>query len=344
MALTDLDEYLIHQTGDTMDSPENGNPDFVDRLYVGCHSLDGSVHLAAGLGSYPNKNIMDGYVILRHDNVQHNIRLSRHLQGDRSQAEIGPLTIKVLEPHKRWGVYLDENEYGVGCSVEFASRVPPFLCPKLVIPGGVVSQGHYFQTGRFTGTIIADGQRIDAGDFVGVRDRSWGVRGGGKGGAKGFFHLWCHAHFANFTLSLLQVELARGQVILSDAVISNDDGSIIPIAAVRHRIEFYPGSRSPKSMELLLTDGVGNQRHLSARVISPAMFLNGGGYDRCGEDRGPYSLKGDRWDVSEPVGIESPRFGNVEPIAEFILDGKPGVGILESSWNRDEDYEYYPSF
>ncbi|HXR02245.1 MAG TPA: hypothetical protein VN798_17825, partial [Pseudomonas sp.] len=153
MALTDLDEYLIHQTGDTLDSPENGNPDFVDRLYIGCHSSDGTVHLAAGLGVYPNKNIMDGYVILRRNNVQHNIRVSRYLDGDRALTEIGPLRIKVLEPHKRWGLYVDDNEYGFGCSVEFQSRVAPFLCPKLVIPGGVVSQGHYFQTGRFSGSI-----------------------------------------------------------------------------------------------------------------------------------------------------------------------------------------------
>ena len=128
MALTDLDEYLIHQTGDTLDSPEGGNPDFVDRLYVGCHSPDGNVHLAVGLGAYPNKNIMDGYIILRHGSNQHNIRVSRHLQSDRALTEIGPLRIKVLEPHKRWGVYLDETDFGIRSSVEFHRRVPPFLC------------------------------------------------------------------------------------------------------------------------------------------------------------------------------------------------------------------------
>lgn len=344
MALTDLDEYLIHQTGDTLDSPEGGNPDFVDRLYVGCHSPDGNVHLAVGLGAYPNKNIMDGYIILRHGSNQHNIRVSRHLQSDRALTEIGPLRIKVLEPHKRWGVYLDENDFGIRCTVEFHRRVPPFLCPKLVIPGGVVSQGHYFQTGRFSGSIDLHGESIDVGDYVGVRDRSWGVRGGGKGGAKGFFHLWCHAHFPGFSISLLQVELGQNQVMLSDAVISNDDGSIIPIVGIRHRIEFYPGTRSPKTMKLLLTDGLGKERILSAEVISPAMYLNGGGYNRPAEDRGPLSIEGDCWDVSEPVGIDSPRFGNVEPIARFSMGGESGVGILESSWNRDDDYLYQPSF
>lgn len=344
MALTDLDEYLIHQTGDTMDAPEDGNPDFVDRLYIGCHSSDGSVHLAVGLGSYPNKNIMDGYVILRYGNIQHNLRLSRHLQADRAKSEIGPLSVKVLEPHKRWSVALDENAHGLRCDVEFEARVPPFLCPKLVIPGGVVSQGHYFQTGRFKGSIVVDGQTIDANEFIGVRDRSWGVRGTGKGGAKGFFHLWCHAHFQSFTVSLLHVEVENGVVMLSDAVISNDDGSVIPIVEIRHRIEFLEGARSPATMELLLKDAVGNQRRLAAKVVSAGMYLNGGGYNRPAEDGGVLSVECDHWDVSEPVGIDSPRFGNVEPIAEFHFDGMRGVGILESSWNRDENYEYRPSF
>jgi hypothetical protein len=97
-------------------------------------------------------------------------------------------------------------------------------------------------------------------------------------------------------------------------------------------------------MKLLLTDGMGKERILSAEVISPAMYLNGGGYNRPAENRGPLSVEGDCWDVSEQVDINSPRFGNVEPIAEFSMVGETGVGILESSWNRDEDYEYRPSF
>ena len=339
MALTDLDEYLIHQTGDTMDQPEGGDPNFVDRLYIGCHSLDGQVHLAIGLGVYPNKNIMDGYVLVREGGQQHNLLLSRHLDQDRAKTEVGPLSIKVLEPHRRWAVNVADNVSAIHCAVEFTARAAPFLCPKLTIPG-VVSQGHYFQMGRFSGELRVAGRVFDAGKFVGVRDRSWGVRGGKKGGAKGFFHLWIHAHFATFTLSILHVEMGEGVVVLSDAVISHDDGRVVPIVQILHRIAFAPGARTPSNMELCLHDAAGVQHLLSAQVISPGMYLNGGGYDRCGEDRGPLAVTADTWDVSQPFGIESERFGNVEPIARFSLDGHDGVGILESSWDRAEDYAY----
>ena len=91
MPITKWDDYLIHQTADTIDTGVNNDPDFMDRLYIGCHSQDGTIHLAVGLGTYPNKNIMDGFVIIRLNDIQHNLVLSRYLNGDRSDMQIGPL-------------------------------------------------------------------------------------------------------------------------------------------------------------------------------------------------------------------------------------------------------------
>ena len=48
MAITKWDEYLIHQTADTIDTGMNNDPDFMDRLYIGCHDLEGTLHLASG--------------------------------------------------------------------------------------------------------------------------------------------------------------------------------------------------------------------------------------------------------------------------------------------------------
>jgi len=102
MAITEWDEYLIHQTADTADIRENGDPGFMDRLYLGCHNPEGTLHLAVGLGTYPNVNIMDGYVIVRQSNVQHNLRLSRYLKGGRAQGVVcgilGRITRLCLAP------------------------------------------------------------------------------------------------------------------------------------------------------------------------------------------------------------------------------------------------------
>ena len=83
---------------------------------------------------------------------------------------------------------------------------------------------------------------------------------------------------------------------------------------------------------MLLTDANGKQRNIIARPISPACYMNGGGYDdRHGVDRGPYHVEGERWDVSQPVAIDSPLFGMHQRDAEFQLDGEPGLGLIEDT-------------
>lgn len=346
MAITEWDEYLIHQTADTIDTGVNGDPHFMDRLYLGCHNPEGTLHLAAGLGTYPNINIMDGYVVVRHNDVQHNLRLSRHLQGDRANTQLGPLSFKVIEPLKRWGVYLGDNDYGIRCSVEFEGRVSPYLCKKLLIPtpdGGTVAHGHYFQPGRYKGSITIDSQQFNVDGFIGARDRSWGIRRGGGGEFLGV-QFWIQARFSSFSFSLVYVDLWEGTVLWCDGAILNDDGSVIPIAEMRHRIQFMPTVRALTKVEMLLKDAEGGERHLAARPISPALYLNGGGYDRHGEDRGPFSIEGEQWDVSQPAEIGSPRFGMHEHIAEFQLDGELGVGILEATFNSREEHQYKPTW
>jgi hypothetical protein len=345
MAITDWDEYLIHQTADTVDTGERGDPHFMDRLYLGCHNPEGTVHLAVGLGTYPNVNIMDGYVIARHNSVQHNLRLSRHLKGDRADTEIGPLALRVIEPLKRWGIDLGENDQGMRCSVEFEGRVPPYLCRKMVLPtaDGEVGHGHYFQPGRYKGSITLDSQQINVDGFIGARDRSWGIRRGGGGEFLGV-QFWIQVRFPKFSYSMVYVDLYDGTVIWCDGAILNDDGSVISIAEMRHRIELMPTVRALNKVEMLLKDTEGVERRLTARPISPAIYLNGGGYDRHGEDRGPLSIEGEQWDVSQPADIGSPRFGMHEYIAEFELDGEQGVGILEATFNPRKEHEYKPGW
>ena len=73
MPITDQDEYLIQRAADTVDIGLDSDPDFMDRLYFGCHNREGTLFLVAGLGTYPNINIMDGYVIVRHDTTQNSV-------------------------------------------------------------------------------------------------------------------------------------------------------------------------------------------------------------------------------------------------------------------------------
>ncbi|MFW6125637.1 MAG: DUF7065 domain-containing protein [Chloroflexota bacterium] len=345
MAITPWDEYLIHQIPDTVDVVVGGDPHWMDRFFFGCHSADGTLHLMAGLGTYPNVNVMDGFVCVRHNNRQRNIRLSRHLENDRADARIGPLSFEVLAPLTRWGVYLNDNDHDIGCSIEFHGRVPPYLFPK--IGGGdteAPAQVHYNQPGRYTGTISFEGQQFDAGGFLGARDRSWGVRRPGSFAALDIY-FWIQAQFTTCSLSLLYVELLNGEARVSMGGILNDDGSAMPIAETRHRIDFSSQLRTYSTVEMQLVDANGRERHVVARPLSPGSYMNGGGYDdRHGVDRGAFHVEGEAWDVSQPVALDSPLYGLHQRDAEFQLDGEPGIGLIEASFTKNEAWQYKPTW
>jgi len=353
MAITEWDEYLIHQTLLTADAVDSDDPHFQDRFFFTANNADGTLELAAGLGVYPNTNVMDGLAWVRHEGVQRNIRVSRHLQGDRANTVVGPLSFKVLEPLKRWGIHLDDNDYDIGCSVEFEGRTAPYLH---TLQGGQreperrPQMVHYTQEGRFTGSVIFEGQEFKIDGFFGPRDRSWGIRRPPAPGQPTTMEIyqWNHAQFSTFSLVFICIEAGGGLMRIGTGAIQNDDGSVIPIVDIRHRIEFIPGLRSYTKIEMLLKDVNGKERHLIAKPISPVAYM-GGGYDgRHGEDRGPFHAEGERWDVSQPIDTSSPQFGNYgQPnhrVAEFQLDGEPGVGLLETGYSSDENWQYKPSF
>ena len=349
MLVTEWDDYLIHQIADTIEVVGIDDPHFMDRFFFGCHNADGTLHLMAGMGAYPNVNVMDGFVTVRHKDVQRNIRVSRHLQADRAKTEVGPLSFKVLEPLKRWGIYLGDNDYGIGCSLEFEGRAAPYLFPRLAAGEGEAPTIHYNQPGRYTGSITFEGQQFNVDGFLGPRDRSWGVRRPGAFAALEIY-LWMQAQFSSFSLTLLDVELMDGAIRIYTGAILNYDGSVIPIVEARHRIEFIPGFRSYNKVEMLIKDANGEERHVIAKPISPESYMSGCGYDdRHGLDRGPFHVEGERWeDVSQPVAIKSPLFATHhqqnQRDAEFQLDGESGIGLIESSFSRAETWQYKPSW
>ena len=352
MALTEWDEYLIHQILDTIDAVESDDPLFQDRFFFTCHSTDGTLELMAGLGAYPNVNVMDGFVCVRREGAQRNIRLSRHLQADRANTEVGPLSFQVLEPLKRWGIHLGDNDYGIGCALEFEGRVIPYLHGSPSERRERQSRGmvHFTQEGRYTGSITFEGQQFNADGFLGPRDRSWGVRVRTSDGVGPMeIYLWSHAQFSSFSLTLIYIELSGGAYHVCTGAILNDDGSVIPIVEMRHRIEFIPGVRAYTKMEMLLRDANGEERHVIAKPISHLAYMSGGGYDgRHGLDRGPLHIEGERWDVSQPLDVKSPLFGNYylpnHREAEFRLDGESGVGLLETAFSSVETWQYKPNW
>jgi hypothetical protein len=366
MALTDWDDFFIHQTGATLDKVAVEDPHFMDRCWFGCHSRDGRTYIAAGLGTYPNVNghgVMDGSFCVIRDGVQYNFRASRHIRHDgprtdRVNSTVGPLAIDVVEPMKRHRFSLGENPYDISGSVDFTARVAPFLYAKLDVPGHPMT--HFTQIGRFDGSITIGDEVIKLDHFVGVRDRTWGVRGKGvMRHVEAYF--WIMAHFDDFSVNFtfFHVPVPGNNYMLQDGAIMHDDGRVTRLVGARHRFHFDDDTTAPGSTRLWgkaefeLTDEEGRVHRLEAKGIQAPFYNAGQGYDdRHGLDRGPLLVEGERWDFNRPETLPSLRptddddrwhFDIQDRLVEVSLDGREGVGLINNVCGPRDGWVYNPT-
>src|SRR5579859_2006278 len=98
--LTKGDDFPIHQTPEPI-AYSGSDRNFYDRYFFNGYSTDGELFFAAALGVYPNLNIMDAAFAVRIGDMQYNLHASRHLGMERTDTQVGPIKVEVLEPLKR---------------------------------------------------------------------------------------------------------------------------------------------------------------------------------------------------------------------------------------------------
>jgi len=351
LQISEWDDYMIHQISAPIERVGYEDPYFMERLVFCAHNAEGTLHILTAGGIAPNMGLMQGGIAVRYKDIQRNIRCTRYINNDRTRFEIGPLSYKILEPLKRWGIYLAENDYGIGCSLEFEGRSAPWCHPvasqeqraegKEVL---LQMHTHFDQPGYLRGTIIFEDQQFNADGFSCFRDRTWAIRHPGWDTLKGFY-LWIQAHFSNCSLCLFYYELGGNNPHMGAGAFLGDDGSVTDIVDMRHRIDFMSTARDYTKMEFVLVDSNGKERHLTATPISPQLYMAGCGYDdRLAVDHGePLHVEGERWVVSPPLGIDDRRFGMNQRDTQFELDGEPGTGLIESGFYLDPNGQYEPT-
>ena len=62
MPLGPLDEYLAHQTSETIDRVHTSDRNFYDRYYFNMHSSSDELFVIMGLGQYPNLGVTDAFI------------------------------------------------------------------------------------------------------------------------------------------------------------------------------------------------------------------------------------------------------------------------------------------
>ena len=257
-----LDDYPLHQTPQPISHPASDSPNVYDRYFFNGYSRDGSVFFAVAFGVYPNRRVMDGAFSVVHDGVQHDVRASRACPRDRMQTAAGPIEVQVVEPMRRHRIVVD-GRHGVAADLTMTAIAPVVEEPRFVhqVDGRTAfDYTRLTQFGRWTGWIEIDGHRIelaDAGDVVGVRDRSWGVRPvgdpvAGPPSAPQFFWLWAPTVFEDACTHFALNQEADGRTWHQSGavvpVLTDDEPTLVPGRVQRGEtatfdVTWRPGTR-----------------------------------------------------------------------------------------------------
>ena len=174
-----LDEFPIHQGPESMKYFVTSDRNVYDRCIM--HALDrtGELQLAAGLGVYPGVGVIDCYVAIRQGRSLTSLRTSGSLSDDRMRQQVGPMTVDVVKGLETVAFRCEGAEHGVEVDLTWQAAVPATDEPRHIRRQGettILDAFRFVQPADVTGRVRVDDRVVEATDWVGARDRSWGVR------------------------------------------------------------------------------------------------------------------------------------------------------------------------
>ncbi len=289
--LTAGDEYPIHQTPEPI-AYSGSDRNFYDRFFFNGYSLDGTKFFAAAVGVYPHLNVIDASVSVWQDGKQSSVFFSRPLEMERMNVSVGGLKVEVLEPLKRVRFSLTETE-GLSFDLEFTGRAAPIEEPRFsrrIGPRMLMDLTRMTQNGHWAGTLRLDGRiwKIDPREWVGTRDRSWGVRPIGAPDpqqtppldAPQFYWVWAPTHFPNLSLFHHVNEDGHGEAWNTRSLILMDgaaQGGGVHLVKRDLKIEFAKGTRRMRKATLSLEDPSGRAHEVTFEAAG-TFLMKGIGY------------------------------------------------------------------
>jgi hypothetical protein len=318
----------------TPDLPER----FFDRFVFNLHPTDATApSILFGLGIYPPKDTVDGFVVFTNESEQRNVRFSTELSAtDWSSA--GPFSWEVVEPMKTWHVALAPNPTGVEFDLTWRARAPAWF--GRVGVENTASFDHLFQSGFYDGTLTIDGTTQQIEGWYGQRDRSRGVRtmSGGQG-----LHIWYQAQFEDRSVGFILVEDREHGRLLLEGGVMHVDGPVDTIVDVGHDLTF------DENLDLVggrvnVTTESGATYAIDSDARAGGGYMAGAGYG--GHHGKPVGRDHVEHDVYPLDGSVSPRTVDTsltDRLAAFTWDGKPGLGIFEFALTRSSSYTYEPT-
>lgn len=354
--LNPLDDYPIHQTGAPLTQPVSGDRNHYDRYFFNGYDRDGSLFFAAAMGIYPNRSVIDAAFSVVHDGVQRNVHASGRTPLDRSDTSCGPVRVEIVEPLSVLRLIVDPDQHGIGCDLTWRARtvaVEEDRFHRLNGPRVVMDYTRLTQFGTWEGTVQTGAGEVTVtpGQFLGSRDRSWGIRSVGEpeGGAPGrslpqFFWLWAPINFEDGAAHFDVNEEANGRrwhetavrvPLLDDGASTLDTGglpqSAEPMRAVDWHIDWQPGTRRSKSASLTFTPWNEDPSTIELEPLLTFQMLGIGYFHpewSHGIWKGEAESGYDEWALADLDPV-APQHTHVQQLVRARWGDRTGVGVLE---------------
>lgn len=356
--LNKFDDFPVHQTSEPLAHPATSDPNFYDRTWFNGYNQDASQFFGIGLAVYPHRRILDcAFSTVTEGGRQHCFFASGRAPQERTDMSMGPFRIEVETPLRQARVILDENETGIAADLTFSARTAPIQEARQVLWAGqrrVMDATRFAQFGRWQGTVVhPDGEfTVNESQWLGTKDRSWGVRGVGEPIRIGApnppeatfsaFFLWAPLIWDDHVSHAVFFDGQRGEALVREGLTApwHDEQSQIPdtlddpadrMATAMHRVSYHPGTRLAAGCELDMIDLAGNTRTI---VLEPQLrfHMKGLGYGhptwRQGAWQGELALHGESFDPDE-LDLLAPENVHVQQVVRASDGQRSGIGALE---------------
>ena len=353
--LNKLDDFPIHQTPEPIAHPDTSDRNVYDRTWFNGYAKDGSYYFGIGMAVYPHRGILDcAFSVVEQNGRQHCFYGSRRAPTERTDMQVGPFKLDILEPMRSTRITLEDNSSGITCDLTFSARTASIKEARQTLWSGarrVMDATRFDQFGRWSGVIHhPDGDiKVDSDMCIGTKDRSWGVRRVGEpetGGAPampgGIFFLWAPLVWDDHVTHAIFFDDAKGEPLVREGIVAplyegedkipaTEDGLDKRMATARHRVKYVPGTRLAKSAEVDLVDHDGSTRTISLEPILKFQ-MKGLGYTHPewgqGMWKGELATGGESFDPRQVDPLAMENF-HVQQVVRATDGKRSGIGVLE---------------
>jgi hypothetical protein len=348
--ISSFDDYPIHQSAEPVRFVASSDRNFYDRYYFNCHASNDELFLVMGMGQYPNLGTQDAFAVVRRGPFHRVVRASREL-SDRSENQVGPFRIEVLEPLRRLRFVLEPNEHALSFDLHWQGAMPAWQEPRHFIRrnGRVLfDTSRFAQTGCWSGTLSVAGERfaVTPDRWWGTRDRSWGVRPVGEpeppgiqAGTPSMSGMWNYfpMQFADHSILYICQERADGVRELEEAVRVWSDPArpADPLGRPEWEHRVVSGTRILAGSTLSFPDAPGGGFSVTCTPLLPCFVAIGTGYGmdadwRHGMHQGKLVVQGLEMKHEEIAALG--QYGVVDHVGRFETQGRVGFGLYEHAF------------